>query len=405
MAIPWKTLPIPISNEELATWSRLLSPLRVTGISPTMFFSSSGRPPSTERICMFFESTDNLESLLRKHFQPSSTQLLHISACLRQGREFLHEARVGEGMTRPISLFYGMASFAKAVALSYGRPRSLEMLSPTHGLEAPNRFDKELSDLEVEIKRRGRHHEVLFHNFVECLRENSRVPAEARRRAPAPAPDVLPTSAFWIWVPSASADELQDSRFSLSDLLSVIPGLEDLFEHTFNRPSALIEARLRFGLVPPTGETPVASLIIANPQGLPVESFYQRVSKLKEWRFYTAEEGWLIFENLPPDLNPRPALAADQMENLTPLAEVLPPFLVAKALSNHWLHEAASLYLAAFLLSSVARYRPDIWIGLATFDPKAPQVKMKALIEAFYDIALERFPLHCLGAIASTALV
>lgn len=405
MPIPWKTLPIPISDEELAAWSKLLSPLQVTGTPPAMFFSSPGRPASAERICMFFESTGNLETLLRKYFEPSSTQLLHISACLRQGREFFHEARVGEGMTRPISLFYGMVSFAKAVVLSYDRPRSLEMLSPTHGLEAPNRFDKELADLEVKIKRRGRHHEVLPLNFVECLRENSRVPAEARRRASAPAPDVLPTSAFWIWVPSASADELQDSRFSLSDLLSVIPGLEDLFEYTFNRPPALIEARLRFGLIPSTGETPVASLIVANPHGLPVESVYLRVPQLRNWRFYLAEEGWLIFENLPPDLNPRPASAADQMANLTPLAEILPPFLVAKALNNHWLHEAASLYLAAFLLSSVARYRPDLWIGLATFDPKAPQVRMKALIETFFEIALERFPLHCLGAIASAALI
>lgn len=184
MPIPWKTLPVPISDEDLAVWAMLLSPLQVTGISPTMFFSSSGRPLSAERICMFFESTGNLKALLRKagDFKPSSTQLLHISACLRQGREFLHEARVGEGMTRPISLFYGVASFAKAVALSYGRPRTLDKLSPTHGLKVPNRYDKALKDLDVKVMRREQHREVLFHNFVDCLRTNSRVPAEARTR-------------------------------------------------------------------------------------------------------------------------------------------------------------------------------------------------------------------------------
>jgi YaaC-like Protein len=410
MPAPWKSLPIPISDEELAVWSRLLSPLQVTGNLPTIFFSSPGRPLSADRICMFFESTGNLKSLLRKaaNFEAGPTQLLHISACLRQGREFFQDARVGEGMTRPISLFYGMASFAKAVVLSYGRPRTLDKLSPTHGLEAPNRYDKELEDLVVEVRSRGTR-DVLFHNFVDAMSANSRVPAEARRRASAPAPDVLPTSSFWIWVPSAHAEELQNSRFSLSELLSVIPGLEDLFEYTFNRPPALIEARLRFGLVPPTEETPVASLVVSNPHRLAVEALYQRVPHLMKWRLFTTGEDWLIFENLPPELEPRPSLASEQMANLTPLAEILPPFLgdktLAGALNNHWLHEAVSLYLAAFLLSSVARYRPDIWIGLATFDPKASQVKMKAVIEAFFEIALERFPLHCLGAIASTAFI
>jgi YaaC-like protein len=307
-------------------------------------------------------------------------------------------------MTRPISLFYGMASFAKAVALSYGKPKTLDKLSPSHGLRVPNRYDKELENLEVVVRRRGLA-DVLFHNFVDAMSENSRVPAEARRRAPAPAADVLPTSSFWIWVPSATAAEVQRSRFSLSGLLSVIPGLENLFEHTFDRPPALIEALLRFGLVPPTGETPVANLVISNPARLPMDAIYQRVPQLRKWRLNRTGEDWLIFENLPPDLDPRPSLPEEQMANLTPLAEILPPFLLVSALNNHWLHEAVSLYLAAFLLSSVARYRPDIWIGLATFDPRAPQVRMKALIEAFFEIALDKFPLHCLSAIASEALI
>src|SRR5436305_2322358 len=157
MATPWQTLPAPISDEDLAVWSRILSPLRVTGDLPTMAFSPPGRPLSADRVSMFFESTNNLKTLLRENagFDANPTQLLHISACLRQGREFFQEARTGEGMTRPISLFYGMASFAKAVALSYGKPKTLDKLSPSHGLRAPNRYDKELENLEVVVRRRG----------------------------------------------------------------------------------------------------------------------------------------------------------------------------------------------------------------------------------------------------------
>jgi len=67
------------------------------------------------------------------------------------------------------------------------------------------------------------------------------------------------------------------------------------------------------------------------------------------------------------------------------------------AIEGAYIPQPVLIYMTSFLLSSVARYRPDLWSEVVSpISGKPPG--LRALIEEFYALALERFPLEALAA-------
>jgi hypothetical protein len=62
------------------------------------------------------------------------------------------------------------------------------------------------------------------------------------------------------------------------------------------------------------------------------------------------------------------------------------------------------ILMGSFLLSSVARYRPDIWSEVIAPRRSSSGVGLRAVIEDFYGIALRRFALDALAAILAIDL-
>lgn len=208
----------PASFEEWAKW---LAPLRLLPYSADQVFSARDPREVADRLTLFYESAGNLKKDLKRYagFEPNSRQASDIAPCLRQGREFLRIFRSAELMTQPIILYYGMACYARALALSFGNPPALDQFPARHGLKAPTVFGTAMENLEV----RADSTDGLFHRFVSALSEVSGVAADTRDG-----------HRFWIPLGTSTSADIGSFSSRLKSLLARTLGMEDLFRATFD---------------------------------------------------------------------------------------------------------------------------------------------------------------------------
>ena len=365
-----------------------------------------------ERLTLFFESGDNLKKHLRTHagFAPNLTQAADIAACLSQAREFLRISRAADLSIRPITLYYGMAALAKALVLSFGNPKLLTSFPPSHGLKAPSTFGVPMESLEV----RADGTDGLFHRFVDSLSHREHMIAEIRK-----------VGKLRIWTKLSDSSHLAGFHASLKDFLARVEGLADFIRETFDETpmNAPVEFNLaRFGADQKESETwnPQASLVFRLPIGEDEKWIRNLHPRLSEWRFRDdtgnlgdSLRGVVVFENLPPYLSPRPTDIFGQGPLLRHLSGLTIPltrgvqgdFRLIASVGDITIPEPAIQLAAAFLLSTIARYRPDIWSAFSTFSPNQKNSRLRALIEAFLDRASSVFPLQVLAALARTSIV
>jgi YaaC-like Protein len=402
----------PVEPEILDFWVNRLSPLVVDEPPNEKMFHARDPQVVAERLMLFFESGDNLKKHLRTHagFAPNSTQAADIAACLSQAREFLRISRAADLSIRPITLYYGMASLAKALVLSFGNPKLLASLPPSHGLKAPSTFGVPMESLEV----RADGNDGLFHRFVDSLSNREHMIAEIRK-----------VGKLRIWTKLSDSSQLPGFRASLKSLLTRIEGLEDFFRETFDETpmNAPVEFHLaRFGADQKESESwnPQASLVFRLPKGEDENWVRSLHPRLREWRFRDDTgnlgdrlRGVAVFENLPPKLSPRPSGIFEQGPLLRHLSGLTIPltrgvqgdFRLIASVGDITIPEPAIQLAAAFLLSTIARYRPDIWSAFSGFSPDQKDSRLRALIEAFLDRASSIFPLQVLASLARTSIV
>ena len=165
--------------ERLDFWIKKLSPMVVDELPSEKMFHARDPQVVAERLMLFFENGDNLKKHLRMHagYTPNSEQASNIAASLSQAREFLRVSRAADLSIRPITLYYGMAALAKALILSFGNPKLLTSIPPSHGLKAPATFGVSMESLEV----RADGNDGLFHRFVDSLSHREHMIAEVRK--------------------------------------------------------------------------------------------------------------------------------------------------------------------------------------------------------------------------------
>lgn len=358
---------------------------------------------------MFLESSTNLKRLLKQRIgrTPNTTIAREIAVCLQQGRLFYDAALSSPLEIKPLQLFYGMVGFAKALILS-NNLCSLSSLSHSHGLSDVSSQTSKLSELKIKIGNTGTFQE--FNNVMSALNRVTFYDHDTR-----------PTARF---IPASASDKLASFELTLVDLLSRIPGLEDIYRITFpgsepNSESILLDITSRYG-----GTIAIMRIddrvIFTNQDDLRgiVNKWRTRFPFLRKWRIISAQHSWgnsvIEFSNIEnqeaddfeslhhqeqdnsfkSDGDPRYSSEANSVDFLSILDPLAGGYsgscnVVSPLGGNVHISEFSLHYMTLFLLSSLVRYRPQTWghaLSRTATSEMPPDDEMLALIDRFMDL-------------------
>lgn len=327
----------------------------------------SVRPPIT-----FFESSENLRSAIRAQTgcSLSAGVARDVTICLERGRLFFEAANDSGLEIRPLQLFYGSLAFAKAITLLAKNCR-LATLPRSHGLRDISSPAVRLVDLTVQIKGVG-----TFQGFNDAVAPENRVRTHDASTAPVS-----------IALPAANSKSLEGATLTLKEILGRLPSLQELFVHTFKERALsehvlLLQDFQNFWHMQAWHPGPARTLEEACAA---VDSWLYRFPVLQNWRVAWVANSWgktvIEFRNeeCPPipiqnqleftsDGNFQSKLDSGQTH--PPEALLLGGSLSDKGLCSPvngvYISQAALVYLGIFLLSSLVRYRPEIWVHAIT---------------------------------------
>ena len=355
----------------------------------------------------FLESITNLKPRVHMRFghQPNTERAQEIVACLLQGRLFYEAAVTAPLEIRPLQLFYGMTGFAKALIVA-SRCRSLATLKGAHGLSDVSREGCRIADLQVKIEDSG-----TFQEFNDVIAEMTRFcyydGFEYRT----------------ISTPAAYADALRGLKPNLRDLLGRIPELDGLYRKTFGEIGNT--AAMHFEM----GALGSCRICISDPQRFSnreelkviVARWRSRFAFLAPWRIVEAvnshdsslfylhntsshrddefAESVLIQYGTVFRASPQTLPGANCVFDpaIPPMAggyTGVATFAIAP-FDGRVLSGFAAHYLALFILSSLVRYRPQIWMHAISRSSTAQGVAddtALSLIERFLEVNSDVIP-------------
>jgi len=355
--------------------------------------------------CKFLESAENLKPLVKKRFgrEPSSSVAREIAACLLQGRLFYEAAASSPLEIRPLQQFYGMIGFAKAIIVA-SRLNALSTLRPAHGLTDISAGNSRIADLRLRIESSGTFQEfndVMAPLVRLCYLDNS--------------------SRFQIVpLPSANSAELRGVELSLPEILGRVPILESLYQLTFGEEAYTSSLDLQAAF---QGDSDFRirindSQLFADRKSLKqiVGRWRSRFPFLRLWRLQSAQHGWgystIYFRNVRnrgidefseaylgyQDGMFQELAVPDDANVRFPLEEAFSPvagcytganIYAVSPIGGFYVSEFSIQYLGLFLLSSLMRYRPQIWthaISRSSVPGEPADDKALSLIERFLDL-------------------
>jgi hypothetical protein len=327
----------------------------------------------------FLESAQNVKSPLRAMTgkTPSTSIARGVSVCLQQGRLFFESADRSALEIRPLLLFYGTLAFAKALVAGHTL-QSIATLPQSHGIRDASSSADRVMELAVRISSSG-----MFQRFNDVAAQLNRFEYFDQESM---------TQSFML--PTASSSKLDGCQFTLKDILSRIPRLQEIYLRTLNEPANAETAAL---INPSHHDATYWELRIEDHElfsdrtGLKelVEKWRNRFPVLERLRVVDAFRAWdkasILFANVAVPAGELDDgyltqqgtrfIATDYPEqNLgiprLPIQTLIGPdggsFAVPHSLvrphggiypSIYSLH-----YLGIFLLSSLVRYRPQTWV-------------------------------------------
>ena len=362
----------------------------------------------------FLESAINVRELIRSSTgrKVSANVAREIAVCIQQGRLFFEAAADAPIQIKPLQIYYGVVAFAQAVIVATKRC-SLSTLTRGHGLKDITQNNASVEGLALRIEKSG-----TFQEFNDAIAPLGRIWYYDNNSMP-----------HWYEKPFDVADGLIDQRIKITDILARVPGLSDKFSQTFGSPSKTIPIFLNFG----TSNIDHCTLRIDDPflftDRASLINFVKRLRAeypfLEQWRFLEALHAWsnsiinfdnaatqeeddLSEENLIQANNnafvARRAVMGSDSGSIIPLASILAPLsggyvhshtYAMQPINNVHLNEYALQFLGTFLLSSLVRYRPQIWQNAISRSVTAQSIaddRALSLIEKFLDDTLVGFP-------------
>lgn len=367
----------------------------------------------------FLESKDNIKSLTKKLLgkTPSTELANQIAACLQQGRLFFESARKSSTIIRPIEIYYGILAFSVALVL-FKNQEKLESLSQKHGLSPLIRSLKNTTSLDaylstVEILNDGTFQRV---NDAVCKLEGLDYFGE----------DCMPN---FISTPFSRSAELNGISVNFKDIMARITNLGGLYRSSF-------EESPKFESILLTCRNGMIILRLYNSvtivqDSLSIEKFVNDIwlkhPFLKDWCLVKAEAVWgqtvLEFTNFSKsgmsefengflikkgnmkfeaDYNRLNSLRKFNFLTKIPpvmggLSKNFPNVFIVEPINSTYISEYSLYYLGSFFLSSLARYQPDKWMTLVSYNSD----KLTALVEKFMDECLSYIPKVIMSVIHS----
>lgn len=299
--------------------------------------------------------------------------------CLQQGRLFYVAAEASDMSIRPLLQFYGMLALAKALVIAR-TGTALATLPQKHGLSDVSEPCKKIADLRVRLDAAE---DGMFQRFNDV------------------AAPLMGLSYFHgstpmaISLPSGISLNLRGVSLPIRELFARVPGLHELYEQTFQEHA--LSAHLQ--ITAPMMSNDDWTLRVDDPESFSnfddvvriVGKWRRRFPFLSNWRFWEMQQTWgtsvLIFTNETP--------GADELESARfwrnetgfqpvpvqrsvcvpkherDVSTVLPPLagrfsLLTTAISplsnGQYLSEHSLHYVVLYLLSSLVRYRPNVWV-------------------------------------------
>lgn len=357
----------------------------------------------------FLESTTNLRDVLKKSIGrlPSVKIAKDATVCLQHGRLYFDAAKKAPMEIKPLLIFYGMVNFAKSLFIACNF-KKLESLHKSHGVKDKSQANARLEELTVEILKQGTFQE--FNDTVctlDCIFFTKEHMTEC------------------VSLPTSNSEILQHKILTLRDILARIPGLESLYSATFGEEAKTMHYSLGF-----MEESGYIELRIDDKEIFSdvksrisiIDKWRRKYSFLNNWYLIAAERAWdysiLVFANVEKkciktlsdkvveEKDGTYHVAGGSLSNVecnyVNFWEILDPVAggltnstyLIEPFDNTHISELTLYYLGMFLLSSLVRYRPQIWghsiSRLVTSDSPSDD-KALALIESFMEHALSIF--------------
>jgi YaaC-like Protein len=361
----------------------------------------------------FLESAENIKAVvnLRTGRQLSTGRAREVAVCLQQGRQFFEASATAPLEIRPLVEFYGLVGFAKALVLGT-KLTALSTLARSHGLSDVTRPGARLTGLTAVIEARGTF--VDFNDAVSPINRLSYIDENTHRAR--------------ILVPTANSADITGLQISLKEVLARLAPLSKLYQYTFAEPpSSESLDHLYFDR-----HNNYQSTRIVDPQILDsraalttiVRRWRERFPYLNRWTIVEANPAWGASyitlanlerdngDDLTPEVLPEPEpnhfistlrhnppaerarIPIDQLfvgigGGYSGKTSAIAPF------SGHYLSEYSLIYIGLFLLSSLVRYRPEMWshaVSRSSLQDRPVDDQALSLIQAFLDMAQSLIP-------------
>ena len=353
----------------------------------------------------FLESSTNLKAAIKKATGriPSTEIARDIAACLQQGRLFFEIAASAPLQVQPLQIYYGIVGFSKAIILARS-VHSISTIAQSHGLSDISEPNTQIENLRLKFQARG-----VFQQFNDAIAPLGRV-------------NYYDDSNMLQFAlkPFGLATSLSGGSCSLADVIARIPGLQTLYRRTFSEDAACLAVNFfhQYNSVQLRIDDPH---LFRDKEDLQtrVRLWRERYPWLDDWCFTEATHAWgnsiLLFYN-----QEKPALGEFSDRRLVAAAngfaspqshqpfirfESIVPALAGGLTVTHpttiqplngvLLSEFSLQFCGAFLLSSLVRYRPQLWqhaLSHTALEHRVVDDRALSLIEAFLHQTLSEFP-------------
>ena len=365
----------------------------------------------------FLESTDNLKRVLKKSLgmELNSEVARGATVCLQHGRLYFEAAEKSPLEIKPLLIFYGIINYAKALIIARSLSK-IETLPQSHGLSDKSSQISKLEKLTVKIKEE----KGTFQQFNDSVCKLDCV-------------DYKRINMYeYFTIPTAESSSLVNKEFALKDILSRIRCLEHLYRETFCEEAKTIRCDISY-------ENEVWSFaklliedrdVIDNSESRKriIDKLKRRYPFLKKWLLVEArgelDHSILVFANLDNASFDKIAkeVTYSELENggcsISPTLyqgikhrnykcvnfwDIIQPTGIDPSNGTHLIEpfdgicisELSLYYLGMYLLSSLVRYRPQIWmhsLSRLTISNLPSDDAALALIEKFLEETLNVFP-------------
>lgn len=303
---------------------------------------------------------------------------LLINSCINQAKEYYTAAKSVTMLTKPLLLYYGMYSLAKALIFLNNPKINLDILKH-HGLKVIKISDdpEEFLNTNVKIHKIG-----IFHHLIKYTLTNRCVISGKEIKT-------LSTSTISFPFNSCFSKLDRERLFNLRELFMSIPELFEIFRSLEIQNFNLLKIHIDLQKNISNNYSRILAINTTGNKTITPEFLYSKFPELnKEKEYYEIEsrEEYLVFKRSQhgnfDTLIPKRLVQS--------LSQELFLILMDKPISNINLH-----FMIMFLLGYIVRYKPPLWLEVL-------KTTYKSIIDKFIISSERKFPHIILNELLKT---